>query len=188
MKEQWTEQKSEVRTAKSERIGLSGAARGQKTSKVKSSKPQRSADMALTGQWIVPCPVHHRTVRCAHRQKSQPTSRKWLEAINTPNHLHSSHPSFPTFTFNTRANNTLKDTIKAFNPLQAPKSNQVLSDLREGDSCFLLLLLLGLLSSSHSKLLKCFVKKVRLWETPICVVILVGSQWPVWLRRSTRPV
>jgi hypothetical protein len=25
-----------------------------------------------------------------------------------------------------------KDTIKAFNPLQAPKSNQALSDLREG--------------------------------------------------------
>jgi hypothetical protein len=42
-------------------------------------------------------------VRCAHRQQSQPTARKWLEAINTPNHLHSSHPSFPTFTFNNRA-------------------------------------------------------------------------------------
>jgi hypothetical protein len=31
---------------------------------------------------------------------------------------------------------TLQDTIKASNPLQAPKSNQVLSDLREGDLCF----------------------------------------------------
>jgi hypothetical protein len=30
------------------------------------------------------CPVRHQ----------QPTTRKWLEAINTPNHLHSNHPSF----------------------------------------------------------------------------------------------
>jgi hypothetical protein len=30
------------------------------------------------------CPVHHQTVRCAHRQQKQPTARKWLEAINTP--------------------------------------------------------------------------------------------------------
>jgi hypothetical protein len=32
--EQWTEQKTEVKTAKSERTGLSGAARGQRTSMV----------------------------------------------------------------------------------------------------------------------------------------------------------
>jgi hypothetical protein len=29
------------------------------------------------------CPVHLWTVRCAHRQQKQPTTRKWLEAINT---------------------------------------------------------------------------------------------------------
>jgi hypothetical protein len=32
------------------RIGLSGAPKGQKTSTVNSSKSQRSADVALTGQ------------------------------------------------------------------------------------------------------------------------------------------
>jgi hypothetical protein len=62
---------AEVRSqsAKSEHIGLSGAARGHKTSMVNSSKPQRTADVALSGQWTVQCPVHHRTVRCAHRQQ-----------------------------------------------------------------------------------------------------------------------
>jgi hypothetical protein len=64
--------------------GLSDAARGQMTSPVNRSKPQQAADVARTGQWIEPCPVHHRTVRCARQQQSQPTSRKWLEAINTP--------------------------------------------------------------------------------------------------------
>jgi hypothetical protein len=48
---------SKVRAMKSERTGhvqcatrLSGAARGQKTSTVKRSKPQRSADVVDTGQ------------------------------------------------------------------------------------------------------------------------------------------
>jgi hypothetical protein len=49
------------------------------------------------------CPVRHRTVRCAHCQQTQPTARKWLEAINTPNHLLQWHPSFLKFPFNTRA-------------------------------------------------------------------------------------
>jgi hypothetical protein len=47
--------------------GLSGAAKGQTTSTVNHSKLQRSADVELTRQWTVECPVHHRTVRCAHR-------------------------------------------------------------------------------------------------------------------------
>jgi hypothetical protein len=43
---------TEVRSQdeKSERTGLSGAARGQKTSTVNSSKPQRCADVAGTEQ------------------------------------------------------------------------------------------------------------------------------------------
>jgi hypothetical protein len=49
--------------------GLFGATRRQKTSTIKTSKPQRSADVALTGRWTMQCPVHHRTVRCAHRQQ-----------------------------------------------------------------------------------------------------------------------
>jgi hypothetical protein len=40
----------EVRAAKSERTGLSGAARGQKTSTVNRSKPQWCDDVARTGQ------------------------------------------------------------------------------------------------------------------------------------------
>jgi hypothetical protein len=89
------------------------------------------------------CPVWHRTVRCnyrtrvptikslqtptvrcADRQQKQPTTRKWLEAINTP----------PTTSFNgiqvfwtpyslQEHSQTLQDTFKAFNPLQAPKIN-----------------------------------------------------------------
>jgi hypothetical protein len=47
--------------------GLSGAPKGQTTSTVNSSKPQRSADVALTGQWTVECPLHHRIVRCTQR-------------------------------------------------------------------------------------------------------------------------
>jgi hypothetical protein len=55
-----------------------------------------------------------------------------------------------------------KDTIKAFNPLQAPKSNQVLSDLREGVLCFFVVALVAwLLSSSHSNSSKCFLKLAR---------------------------
>jgi hypothetical protein len=52
-----TMQKSEVGAAKSVRTGhvrcatgLSGAAKGQKTSTVNRSKPQRAADVAHTGQ------------------------------------------------------------------------------------------------------------------------------------------
>jgi hypothetical protein len=64
---------------------------------------------------------------------STATTRIVVGAINTPYHHHSSHPSFQTSTFNTRAKAyTSKDTIKRSNPLQASKSTQLLSDLREG--------------------------------------------------------
>jgi hypothetical protein len=115
--------------------GLSGATTRQRTSTVNRSKPQQCADVARTGQWTVPYLVHHRTVRCAHRQQTQPMARKWLEAINTPNHLHSSRPSFLKFTFNTRAITFIQDTFQRSNPLQASKSTQLLSDLREGVLC-----------------------------------------------------
>jgi hypothetical protein len=45
----------------------------------------------------------HRTVWCAHRQQPAPTVVWWLRAINTPNHHHDKHPSFLSFSFNTRA-------------------------------------------------------------------------------------
>jgi hypothetical protein len=43
-----------------------------------------------TGQ----CPVAHRTVRCAIRQKLSPMATLVVGAINTPNHHTSMHPSF----------------------------------------------------------------------------------------------
>jgi hypothetical protein len=57
--------------------------------------PTTRADVAHTGQWTV-------IVRCAHRQQKWPTTRKWLEAISTPNHLLQWHLSFLKFLFNTR--------------------------------------------------------------------------------------
>jgi hypothetical protein len=50
---------------------------------------------------------------CAHHQQSQPTARKWLQAINTPNHLHSKHTSILNFPFNTRAKPTTQRHIKS---------------------------------------------------------------------------
>jgi hypothetical protein len=95
------------------------------------------------------CPVHHKVRRiqrstalnpnyrlmwqalnneqcsvwCARRQKAQPTARIVVGVINTPNHLHSMHPSFPLSTLNTRA----KNSFKASNPLQVPKLRQVIN-------------------------------------------------------------
>jgi hypothetical protein len=87
-------------------------------------KPQRTTDVAIAEQWTVPCPVHHRTVRCIRRQQSQPTARKWLEAINTPNHLHSCHPSLLHFSINTRAKNTLQRHNQS---IQASPSSKIKS-------------------------------------------------------------
>jgi hypothetical protein len=67
---------------------------------------------------------------------STTTARVVVGAINTPNHLYSSHPSILHFSFNTRAKGKhSKGTIKAFNPLHAPKSTQLLRDLREDHLC-----------------------------------------------------
>jgi hypothetical protein len=56
-------------------------------------------------------------------------ARKWLEAINTPNHLLEWHPSILNITFIARAKATTSKTTKAFNPLQAPKPTLLLTDL-----------------------------------------------------------
>jgi hypothetical protein len=78
-------------------------------------------------------------VRCTTGLSSVPsiaTTRIVVGAINTPNHHHSSYPSLLHFSFNTRAKGKhSKDTIKAFNPPQAPKSTQFLRDLREDHLC-----------------------------------------------------
>jgi hypothetical protein len=53
-----------------------------------------SASAEVRGHW---------TVRCAHRQQTSPTARKWLGAIKPPNHLIQSHPSILSFSFIARA-------------------------------------------------------------------------------------
>jgi hypothetical protein len=45
----------------------------------------------------------HRTVRCARRQQSSPTTILVVGAMNTPNHHSSRHPSIHYSSFNTRA-------------------------------------------------------------------------------------
>jgi hypothetical protein len=59
-----------------------------------------------TGQ----CPMAHRTVWCAHWQQPTSTVFWWLRAINTPNHLHSNHPSTQHIAFNTRARDSTPKT------------------------------------------------------------------------------
>jgi hypothetical protein len=131
-----------------------------------------------TGQ----CPMAHRTVQCAHRQQPPPMTCWWLRAINTPNHHHSKHPSFPRFSFNTRVSAfTPRHKSKESKPLQVPNPLQPLSDLRESLFVFFMLLLLGSLSSFLILVPKWIITKAR--DTK-CVVVLVGSKWPVWLRRK----
>jgi hypothetical protein len=145
--------------------GLSGAAKEQTTSTLNHSKPQRSADVAHTGLWTVMCSMHHRTVWCAHRQRSQSTTRIVVGAINTPNHHHSSHPSIPLSSFNARAKNTFQIHIQSIQ--SSPSSKIKSSDQKclvtwERVTCVSFVALVAwLLSSSHSNLSKCFVKQAR---------------------------
>jgi hypothetical protein len=62
----------------------------------------------------------HRTVRCARRHHSSPTTILVVGAINTPNHHSSRHPNIHYSSFNTRAiHNTPRHMSK---PLIEPKS------------------------------------------------------------------
>jgi hypothetical protein len=111
------------------------------------------------------CPVCHQSVRCSKKTKrlqrstapnpngllmwQAPDSEQCLVRCTIdsnswnsgwgykyPNHLYSSNPSLLHFSFNTRAKGKhSKVTIKAFNPLQAPKSTQLLRDLIEDHLC-----------------------------------------------------
>ena len=79
--------KSEVRAESQNTPDMSSATTGQRVPMVDRSKPQRACWRGTHRIVNSTCLVHHRTVRCAHRQQKQPMARKWLEAINTPNHL-----------------------------------------------------------------------------------------------------
>jgi hypothetical protein len=80
-------------------------------------------------------PVRHRTIRCAHRQQKQPTTRKWLGAINTTQPPHSKPSKYSELPIQYKGNSIHSKTqFQRSNPLQVPKSTQPLSDLRERES------------------------------------------------------
>jgi hypothetical protein len=54
----------------------------------------------------------HRTVRCAIRQQSSPTTTLVVGAINTPQPPHFKASKFSANTFNTRAKHSIQDTIR----------------------------------------------------------------------------
>jgi hypothetical protein len=116
--------------------GLFGAAIGQRVPMVNRSKPQRVCWRGTHRTVNSTYPVHHRTVRCAHRHQTQPTARKWLETINTPQPSPSMASKYSEYHihFKSKGNHS-KDTTKAFNPLQAPKSTLLLRDLWEDHLC-----------------------------------------------------
>jgi hypothetical protein len=115
------------------------------------------------------------------------TTRKWLVAINsTPTTSIHFTQAFQPSTFNTRASNPFQDTIKASNLSKFHNWDKwwLVTWEREWSVCYLSLLSLGfcnMLSSSPSLILKTLVIKAR--DTKF-VVVLVGSKWPVWLRRK----
>jgi hypothetical protein len=80
---------TEVRAAKSEGTGLSGAARGQSSNGRLRSEPKRLGDVAAYQTLNSECPVAHQTVRFAHGQQPPQQLWKWLGAINTPQQPHS---------------------------------------------------------------------------------------------------
>jgi hypothetical protein len=105
------------------------------------------------------CTVRHRTVRCAHHQQKQPTVRKWLEAINTPQPPHSKPSKYSELPnqYKSKANHSKTHSKHSIHS-KFSKSTLVLRDLREDHLCSFALLLLGLPSSFPILILKCFVK------------------------------
>jgi hypothetical protein len=133
--------KGQGQSAMSGRTGQSSAPKGQMTSTVNNSKPQRSADVALTGQWTVECPMHHRTIQCARQQRIQPTTRIVVGAINTLQPPSFKSSKFPTLNIQYKSKEHTPKThsepsilSKGHNQV---KWSKVFSDLREGDLCFL---------------------------------------------------
>jgi hypothetical protein len=135
-----TKVRTEVRGAPDTEQCLSGAAPDCPVSlEDKASNGQKLQNPNGWVTWLA-----HRTVWCVHRHQPPPTVCWWLRAINTPNHHHSKHPSFPRFSFNTRASAfTARYKSKESKLLQVPNPLQPLSDLRESLFVFFVLLLLG---------------------------------------------
>jgi hypothetical protein len=153
-----------VRTHRTVRCGtgLSGAATGQRVPMVKTLQTSTARRRDVHRTVNSTCPVRHRIVRCAHRQQTQPTTRKWLEAIDTPNHLLQWHPSILNITFIARAKATTSKT-QPMHSINSKLQNQLYClETCERITCVLfLLLLLGLPSPFYSHFSKCFVKLAR---------------------------
>jgi hypothetical protein len=150
---------AEVRAQKSEvtrhvrcGTGLSGIAKEQRVPTVNSSKLQRARWRGAYRTVNSGCPVRHRTVRCAHRQQSQLTARKWLEAINTPQPPPFKASKFSEILIQYKSNSIHSKTqFQRSNPLQVPKSTQPLRDLRERFFVFICALVAWIaFSPSHS--------------------------------------
>jgi hypothetical protein len=138
-------------------------------------------------------PLRFQPLMCRGRPsavgRKEATARKWLGAINTtPTTSIQFTQAFQSSTFNTRASTPFKDTIKASNLSKFhnwDKWSLVISDLRERDPCVICrscrLVFAIVFSSSSFLFFKRLVIKAR--DTN-CVVVLVGSKWPIWLRRK----
>jgi hypothetical protein len=144
---------SRCQAAKSERTGhvrcatgLSGAARGQRVPMVDRSKPQRACLRGAHRTVNSTCPVRHRTVSCAHQQQKQPTTRKWLEAINTPQPPPSMASKFSEVPIQYKSNSIHSKTHSKDQILSKPQNQLNHLETWEKEFCVhLLLLLLGLL-------------------------------------------
>jgi hypothetical protein len=123
------------------------------------------------------------TVRCAHRQQPAPTVELVVRGYKYP-----TTTSTPTIQASTAVHSiqeqytTLQDTNQSLRSNQSPQINSSILGLVRRSSCVsLLLLLLGWLSYFSFLFSKWLVIKARNTK---CVVVLVGSKWPVWLWRS----
>jgi hypothetical protein len=146
-----------------------------------------TADHCDFSRWCVgaDCPDQGHGLSAVSRKGA--TTRKWLRAINTtPTNY---NQALQSFTFNTRASNPFKDTIKASNLSKFhnwDKWSLVIRDLRERVIRVLFVTLVAwlfaiVLSSFPILILKWLVIKTRDTKS---VVVLAGSKWPVSLRRK----
>jgi hypothetical protein len=123
--------------------------------------PNGHADVARTGQWIV-------VVQCAPGLSSVPIASKtsqWLGSGVYKYPLTTSFIGIQVFWSSysiQEQSQPLKDTFKAFNPLQVAKATQSLSDLRESFFVFICSLVAWIaFILPHSYSHKCFVKLAR---------------------------
>jgi hypothetical protein len=131
--------KSEVRAPKSESIGLSGVPPDypvpQEGKGLQRSTAPNPNDL-LTWQAPDSEQCHVRYTTGLSDVPSTTTARIVVGAINTPQPPPFKRSKPPTLIIQYKSKGKhSKDIIKAFNPLQAPKSTQLLRDLREDHLC-----------------------------------------------------